>query len=333
MPRPDWKGSNPPKIGYLHVGAPPTGPAHATDHLQEGFEASLRRLGYFPQNTWFRWYYANWDDEILRDYAKTLAIEPVDVLVTADSLALQATAAALQGLAARPPIVMAICGDLDEEAWHRKIGAIGLTNRSKKQMADRVRWLLQVRPAIASVAVLYNPADLSATAQAEEAVRQLNAQVPGHHQAGFRYALAASYEGAKAEIANSVASAAVHDALLVVPDPLTARWRQEIVQAVKDAEATKPNGWPAIYPHRDFVLAGGLMSYGANRYELMDRVGEYVDHVLTQAPRPSQHDPLYVEIAIRTDTKVRLSDTIRHDPALTHVYPDNYGILARWACL
>jgi putative ABC transport system substrate-binding protein len=37
---------------------------------------------------------------------------------------------------------------------------------------------------------------------------------------------------------------------------------------------------PAIYGQREYVEAGGLMSYGPNFPELFRRVGDYVDRIL-----------------------------------------------------
>jgi putative ABC transport system substrate-binding protein len=43
------------------------------------------------------------------------------------------------------------------------------------------------------------------------------------------------------------------------------------------------NNIPAIYPYRDFVLIGGMMSYGPNVLETMRQVGEYAGRVLKGA--------------------------------------------------
>jgi putative ABC transport system substrate-binding protein len=47
-------------------------------------------------------------------------------------------------------------------------------------------------------------------------------------------------------------------ALIVSPDPLTVRYRDQVVElAAKDR-------LPAMYGFREFVDAGGLMAYGSN---------------------------------------------------------------------
>ena len=43
---------------------------------------------------------------------------------------------------------------------------------------------------------------------------------------------------------------------------------------------------PAIYPNRDFVASGGLLSYGADRRQLYRRAAELVDKIL-QGAKPA----------------------------------------------
>ena len=48
-------------------------------------------------------------------------------------------------------------------------------------------------------------------------------------------------------------------------------------------ELAAKNRLPAVYPQRDFVDAGGLMSYGANGPDLFRRAATYVDKILKGA--------------------------------------------------
>ena len=67
------------------------------------------------------------------------------------------------------------------------------------------------------------------------------------------------------------------DALIVLGDPLTFFHRGRIVELVAG------NGIPAMYGYREFVEAGGLMSYGASLPDMDRRAADYVDKVLRGA--------------------------------------------------
>ncbi len=66
-------------------------------------------------------------------------------------------------------------------------------------------------------------------------------------------------------------------ALIALRNPLTATHRTRIV------EFAAKNRLPAIYPDREFVEAGGLMSYGVNVPDLWGRAAVYVDKILKGA--------------------------------------------------
>jgi|FEC22Drversion2_1045045.scaffolds.fasta_scaffold00268_27 putative tryptophan/tyrosine transport system substrate-binding protein len=63
-------------------------------------------------------------------------------------------------------------------------------------------------------------------------------------------------------------------ALLVFVDPVTTAHRQQIV------EAARRRALPAIYQVRDFVDAGGLLSYGLNFCKHFERAAFYADRIL-----------------------------------------------------
>jgi putative tryptophan/tyrosine transport system substrate-binding protein len=67
------------------------------------------------------------------------------------------------------------------------------------------------------------------------------------------------------------------DALLVSIDPFFNGRRVQLVHL-----ATR-HGLPASYPARDFVEAGGLMSYGANIVDAWRQVGSYTGRLLQGA--------------------------------------------------
>src|SRR5262245_13611600 len=71
--------------------------------------------------------------------------------------------------------------------------------------------------------------------------------------------------------------AARAQALIVVADPLTVRYRDRIVQL------TMRHRLPAMYGFREFVDAGGLITYGVNVPFLCRRAAVYVDKIIKGA--------------------------------------------------
>ena len=94
--------------------------------------------------------------------------------------------------------------------------------------------------------------------------------------------------------------------LIVLPDPLTVSAREQIV-----ALSAKFR-FPVVYPSRDWVEGGGLMSYGANRRETYRRAADYVDRILKGA-RPGElpvEQPTRFELVINLKTAKALGLTI-----------------------
>jgi putative tryptophan/tyrosine transport system substrate-binding protein len=88
------------------------------------------------------------------------------------------------------------------------------------------------------------------------------------------------------------------DALITVEDPLTASYTTRI------AEFTARQQLPSLHGIREFVAAGGLMSYGANIADLFRRAAYYVDKILKGA-KPADlpvQQPTKFELVINLKT-------------------------------
>jgi len=95
-------------------------------------------------------------------------------------------------------------------------------------------------------------------------------------------------------------------ALVVVVDPLTCRYRERIV------ELTIKNRLPTMYGFREFAEAGGLMAYGVLVPDLCRRAAIYVDKILKGA-KPSDlpvEQPTKFEFVINAKTAKALGLTI-----------------------
>ena len=95
-------------------------------------------------------------------------------------------------------------------------------------------------------------------------------------------------------------------ALTVLPSSMFTNQRWRIV------ELAATNRLPTMYPFREFVDAGGLMSYGANLPDMYRRAATYVDKILKGA-KPGDlpvEQPTKFELVINLKTAKALGLTI-----------------------
>jgi putative ABC transport system substrate-binding protein len=98
--------------------------------------------------------------------------------------------------------------------------------------------------------------------------------------------------------------------LLVLPAPITQVNRDRLVAVVNKFQM------PAIYPYRDYVTSGGLMSYGVDTADVYKRAAGYVDRILKgekPADMPVQA-PSKFELVINAKTAKAIGLTV--PPAL-----------------
>ena len=96
------------------------------------------------------------------------------------------------------------------------------------------------------------------------------------------------------------------DALTVLPIALFSFERRRLV------DLAAKNRLPAVYSSRDFVDAGGLMSYGPDFADLFRRAATYVDKILKGA-KPGDlpvEQPTKLELVINLKTAKALGLTI-----------------------
>ena len=105
--------------------------------------------------------------------------------------------------------------------------------------------------------------------------------------------------------------------LVFLPDALTYARRNQIIPLIAQQHI------PAIYPWRDFVLAGGLMSYGPHEAygdEMFQQAAAYVDRILN-GEKPA-------EMPVQAPTKLILSINTRTAKALGLQLPSQLMALA-----
>jgi putative tryptophan/tyrosine transport system substrate-binding protein len=97
------------------------------------------------------------------------------------------------------------------------------------------------------------------------------------------------------------------DALLVLADPTFVFHRKRIVEFANQQRL------PAMYPHREYAEAGGLMAYGTDLRDNYRRAATYVDKILngaTPADLPVEQ-PTKFELVINLKTAEALGLTIQ----------------------
>jgi len=177
-------------------------------------------------------------------------------------------------------------------------GAMNLT--SGPLDAKGVQFLRELVPNAASLGILVNPLNLSNEAGSTEA------RAAAHALGWDVDVLNASTEG---ELESRFAALAQRriGALLVTADPFFTSYRERIV-----ALAAR-HAIPASYTFRDFVVAGGLMSYGTDLREANRLAGNYVGRIL-KGEKPA-------DLPVQQSTRVELIINLKTAKALGLTFP------------
>jgi putative ABC transport system substrate-binding protein len=201
------------------------------------------------------------------------------------------------------PIVFAIAGDPVGSGFVESLARPGgnVTGMSLQQngiASKRLELLRDVVPNLRRLAIIFDagyPASVLEMGEVQAAARTLDLEVAPHE---IRRAedIAPVFDTLKSQA----------DALYVVDDTLILVNRTPIITLALGA------GLPTTFGNRDFVKAGGLMSYGANFPALFQRAAEYVDKILRGA-KPSDlpvEQPTKFDFVINLKTAKTLGLTI-----------------------
>jgi len=284
-----------PKIGFLGAGS-----ASATGRL-ELFRREFRKLGYVDgKNVAFEYRFADNKLDRLPALADELVRLKVDVLLASST----PTALAAKNASRTIPIVFYSVADpvaaglVDSLA--RPGGNItGHTIIMAALAGKRLELLKETIPKLSRVAVLWNPQNPG------NALNWKESQLPARELGLQLHSLAVS-SADKYESAFKEATKARSAALTVAQDSLTVS-NQKLI-----ADLAEKNRLPAIYPRRDFVESGGLMSYGPDEVEPFQRAAVIVDKIL-KGTKPADvpvEQPTKFELVINLKTAKALGLTI-----------------------
>jgi len=292
------------RLGILETISPIVNAANF-DALRKG----LRELGYVEgQNLFFEYRSADGRNERFPDLVAELVRLKVDLIVTRSTPAVLAVKAATTAI----PVVMAATanpvGDGIVATLARPGGNItGLSSFHTELSNKRLELLREMIPRIARIATLSDPSNPVTPGQQEDvrrAARSLGIETQ-FLEARNREDLGPAFEVAAREKVEALIlqNSAPTQANLQLTVDLAARHRL-----------------PVIYASKEFVDAGGLMTYGVNYPDLYRRAATYVDKILKGA-KPA-------DLPVEQPTKFELVINLKTAKALGLAIPDKVLALA-----
>ena len=287
----------PPTIGYFGATA-----AVAEKSRTDAFVQRLAELGWIEGQTVaidYRW--AESQTERFPEIAAELVQHRVDIIVATSIAAVLACKQATTVI----PIVFPLAGDplatgLVASLARPGGNVTGLSNQGADLAGKRLEVLREVNPGLRRFAVLANaeyPGRISEIADIQTAARTLGLNI-------------AVFEIRPAGDVSPVFDTMRKDgteALYVVGDTFMNSNRARISTLAIQARL------PTIYVAREYVEAGGLMSYGANIPHLFARAAELVDKIL-RGTKPG-------DIPVEQPTKFELVINLKTAKALGLIVP------------
>ena len=285
-----------PRIGYVDAGSPAT-----TGHRAQAFVQGLRDLGYVEgQNIVIEYRWAEGKLESLPALVEEVVRRRVDVIVSSATPAIRFAKEQTTTI----PIVMAGVTDPVGVGFVTSLARpggniTGLTHLSPDLSGKRLELLKEVVPRLLRVAVLWNPNQPGQSAAFKDT--QVAAQA-------LRVTLISMEVRNREEIERALSGMGKDhsQALFELPDPLTFFNRELIT------EFAAKHRLPAMYSFREYVDAGGLMSYGTSFPDLFRRAATYVDKILKGA-KPADlpvEQPMKFELVINLKTAKQIGLTI-----------------------
>ena len=285
------------KIGILSA----TTPAALAPSV-EAFKQGLRELGWVEGKSFvLEVRYGEGKVERLSELARELVALKMDVIVTPADLSIAAIKRETQTI----PIVMALSSDPVGAGFVASLARpggniTGLSNISPELSGKRVELLREAVPGLSRVALLWNPDVRGAVLdykEAASAARSLRVEVK-------------SVEASRAEDLDRAFSAITSQRAqaLMLPgvNPVGFANRAQIVSFAQR------NRLPSMFPTKEYVDSGGLMSYGPSLVDLFRRAAGYVDKILKGA-KPADlpvQQPTKFELVINLKTAKALGLTL-----------------------
>ena len=294
----------PPTIGYFGATA-----AAAEKSRTDAFVRRLSELGWIDGHTVaIEYHWAESRTERFTEIAGDLVRLPVDIIVATSIAAALACKQATSVI----PIVFPLAGDplgtgLVTSLARPGGNVTGLSNQGADLAGKRLEVLREVNPGLRNLAVLANaeyPGRIPEIADIQAAAQSLGLDI-----VTFEIKPA----GDIASVFNAMREEGA-EALYVVGDTFMNSNRVRISSLAVQARL------PTIYVAREYVEAGGLMSYGANIPHLFARAAELVDKIL-RGTKPG-------DIPVEQPTEFELVVNLKTAKALGLAIPESFLLRA-----
>jgi len=284
-----------PRMGYFTLSAGPS-------ERDEAFKQGLRELGWVDgQNIMIEYRWVAGKTEQLAAVADELVRLKVEVIFATSASVIQAAKNATNTI----PIVMPGASDPVGSGFIVSLARPGgnITGMSAMILeleGKRLELLREVAPRVGRVAFLTYGTDLTAQRGIKEA--RDAGQRHGIRIQPLRIGDPKELEGAFSAMVKERAGAVAIQPLLIT----------SIGQGRRIAELAAKNRLPTISDSKDFLDAGGLLSYGSDRLALWRRAAWYVDKILKGA-NPAElpvEQPTKFEFVINLKTAKQIGLTI-----------------------
>jgi putative ABC transport system substrate-binding protein len=286
-----------PVIGFLH----PSSPDLFTSRLLS-FRQGLAESGYVEgQNVLIEYRWGNERNDQVPAFAADLVRRQVAVLVAGGNVASMAAKAATDTtpivfLSSDDPVKLGLVASMNRPGGN----ATGMASLDLEVGPKRLEVLHEFIPAGAPIALLVNQED---PARAE--FQQINMLTAARVLGRELHVLRASTDG---DLATAFATLLEKraGALVIGPDTF---FNSRIKQL---ANLTVRHRVAAVYQFREFVAAGGLMSYGGSLTDTYMQVGRYVGRIL-KGDKPADlpvEQTVKIELFINSGTAKSLGLTI-----------------------
>jgi ABC-type uncharacterized transport system substrate-binding protein len=285
------------RIGYFFAST-----QAATARNSEAFRQGMRELGHVEGKTFLlELRYAEGRAERFPEIARELVSLKLDLIVAASDVTIAAVKRETQTI----PIVMATSNDPVATGLVASLArpggnVTGLSLISPELGGKRLELLREVVPGLSRVAFLWNPDVRGAVLdyrETESAAGSLGLQLQ-------------SVEVVRVGDLDRAFSAVTKEraqALIVPPsNPVAFGNREQI------ASFAQKNKLPSVYAQREYVDAGGLMSYGPSAADTHRRAATYVDKIL-KGTKPADlpvEQPRNFELVINLKTAKQIGLTM-----------------------